>query len=149
MKSIFKFFLVSGFIAYAPLASASDIVHRFASPSFSKEGAGGYWLALHSAQMTRKKEIQTKLESDLKAKALEEKNSILNKFTTNLQSRIYSQLAQQLTENLFSGDSDSGTFELDGNTISYEKNIDQIKLSIDDGAGGLTEIIIPVAAFKF
>ena len=130
-------------------ANASDIVHKFTSPSFSKEGAGGYWLALHSAQMTRKKEIQTKLESDLKAKALEEKNSILNKFTTNLQSRIYSQLAQQLTENLFSGDSDSGTFELDGNTISYEKSLDQIKLSIDDGAGGLTEIIIPVAAFKF
>ena len=96
-------------LSMAGPANASDIVHKFSSPSFSKEGAGGYWLALHSAQMTRKKEIQTKLESDLKAKALEEKNSILNKFTTNLQSRIYSQLAQQLTENLFSGDSDSGT----------------------------------------
>lgn len=133
----------------ASSTAASDIVHKFASPSFSKEGAGGYWLALHSAEMTRKKEIQAKLESDLKAKALEEKNSILNKFTTNLQSRIYSQLAQQLTENLFSGNSNSGSFLLDGNTISYEKNFDQIKLSIDDGAGGLTEIIIPVAAFKF
>ncbi len=145
----FKILSLIVLLGVAEPANASDIVHKFASPSFSKEGTGGYWLALHSTEMTRKKEIQTKLESDLKAKALEEKNSILNKFTTNLQSRIYSQLAQQLTENLFSGDSTSGTFNLDGNTISYEKTLDQIKLSIDDGAGGLTEIIIPVAAFKF
>ena len=93
--------------------------------------------------------LQAKIESDLKVKALEIKNSILNKFTTNLQSRIYSQLAQQLTDNLFSGESDSGSFNLDGNKIDYVKTLDEISLTITDASGGTTEIVIPVASFKF
>ena len=128
---------------------ASELVHRFASPSFSKDSSGPYWLALHNTELARKKELQAKIESDLKVKALEIKNSILNKFTTNLQSRIYSQLAQQLTDNLFSGESDSGSFNLDGNKIDYVKTLDEISLTITDASGGTTEIVIPVASFKF
>ncbi len=150
--SMFKIFCAILILITTGLSSnsnASELVHRFSSPSFSKESSGPYWLALHNTELSRKKELQAKIESDLKSKALEVKNSILNKFTTNLQSRIYSQLAQQLTDNLFSGDSDSGSFNLDGNKIDYVKNLDEISLTITDAAGGKTEILIPVASFKF
>jgi hypothetical protein len=67
----------------------------------------------------------------------------------NLQSRIYSQLASQLTENLFADDSTTGTFKLDKNTITYEKNDDRVQLRITDEAGNITEIEIPLSGFSF
>jgi hypothetical protein len=68
----------------------------------------------------------------------------------NLQSRIYSQLAQQLTNNLFGEmGGQSGSFVLEGNQISYEKSDTEIKLVITDDAGNVTEIIIPTSGFKW
>lgn len=131
-------------------AYSTELVHQFKNPSFSGNGAGAQWLTIENQEFTRKKAIADKLEAELKAAALEEKNSILNRFLNNLQSRIYSQLAQQLTNNLFGAQgSDAGTFALDGNTIKYEKTDDSIKLTITDDAGNVTEIIIPTSGFKF
>jgi hypothetical protein len=130
-------------------ATASEISFQFKNPSFSGNGAGAQWLTIENQETTRKKAIEDKIEADLKAKATEEKNSILNRFMNNLQSRIYSQLASQLTDNLFSGESDSGSFKLDKNTIEYETTVDSIKLKITDEAGNVTEIEIPLSGFSF
>jgi hypothetical protein len=130
-------------------ALASEITFQFKNPSFSGNGAGAQWLTIENQETTRKKAIQDKIEADLKAKATEEKNSILNRFMNNLQSRIYSQLASQLTDNLFSSESETGTFKLDKNTIEYEKTADTIKLKITDEAGSVTEIEIPLSGFNF
>jgi glutamate synthase domain-containing protein 3 len=129
---------------------ASEIVFQFKNPSFSGQGTGAQWLTVENQEFTRKKAIRDKIEAELKAKALEEKNSILNRFMNNLQSRIYSQLAQQLTNNLFgSMGGESGEFLLEGNTIKYEKTDTEIKLVITDAAGNTTEIIIPTSGFKW
>ncbi len=129
---------------------ASELVHQFKNPSFSGVNAGAQWLTIENQETLRKKTIQDKIEADLKAKALEEKNSILNRFLNNLQSRIYSQLAQQLTNNLFGEDGgEAGEFILEGNTIKYEKTETEIKLVIIDAAGNQTEIIVPTSGFKW
>jgi glutamate synthase domain-containing protein 3 len=129
---------------------ASEIVFQFKNPSFSGQGTGAQWLTVENQEFTRKKAIRDKIEAELKAKALEEKNSILNRFMNNLQSRIYSQLAQQLTNNLFgSMGGESGEFLLEGNTIKYEKTDTEIKLVITDDTGNTTEIIIPTSGFKW
>jgi hypothetical protein len=131
-------------------AQASELVFQFKNPSFSGQNAGAQWLTIENQETTRKKAISDKIEADLKAKALEEKNSILNRFMNNLQSRIYSQLAQQLTNNLFGEmGGESGEFVLEGNTITYEKNDTEIKLVIKDDAGNVTEIVIPTSGFKW
>jgi hypothetical protein len=128
---------------------ASDIIFQFKNPSFSGNGAGAQWLTIENQETIRRKAIQDKIEADLKAKATDDKNSILNRFMNNLQSRIYSQLASQLTENLFADDSTTGTFKLDKNTITYEKNDDRVQLRITDEAGNVTEIEIPLSGFSF
>ena len=130
-------------------ARASDLTFQFKNPSFSGVGAGAQWLTIENQEFSRKKAIQDKIEADLKAKATEEKNSILNRFLNNLQSRVYSQLAQQLTTNLFINQADSGSFTLEGNTINYSKTVDGISVSITDDAGNTTEIVIPLTGFKF
>lgn len=144
-----KLLILSLLLASQP-ALASEIVFQFKNPSFSGQGAGAQWLTIENQEFTRKKAIQDKIEADLKAQALEEKNSILNRFMNNLQSRIYSQLAQQLTNNLFGEmGGQSGEFALEGNTIKYEKTDTEIKLVITDDAGNTTEIIIPTSGFKW
>jgi len=129
---------------------ASELVHQFKNPSFSGNNAGAQWLTIENQETLRKKAIQDKIEADLKAQALEEKNSILNRFLNNLQSRIYSQLAQQLTNNLFGEmGGESGEFALEGNQIKYEKTDTEIKLVIVDAQGNQTEIIVPTSGFKW
>jgi hypothetical protein len=129
---------------------ATEMVFQFKNPSFSGVNTGAQWLTIENQETLRKKAIQDKIEAELKAKALEEKNSILNRFLNNLQSRIYSQLAQQLTNNLFGQTAgDSGEFTLEGNVIKYEKTDTEIKLVIVDAQGNQTEIIVPTSGFKW
>lgn len=144
-----KAIILSLLLVSAPV-HATEIVFQFKNPSFSGNNAGAQWLTIENQETSRKKAIQDKIEADLKAQALEDKNSILNRFLNNLQSRIYSQLAQQLTNNLFgSMGGQSGMFTLEGNQIRYEKSDTEIKLTITDDAGNTTEIIIPTSGFKW
>lgn len=144
-----KLLICSTLLALSSPASAGEVVFQFKNPSFSGNGAGAQWLTIENQEYSRKKAIQDKIEAELKAKATEQKNSILNRFMNNLQSRIYSQLASQLTDNLFSGESTTGTFRLDRNLIEYEKTVDTVRLRITDEAGNVTEIEIPLSGFSF
>lgn len=129
---------------------ATDLTFQFKNPSFSGIGAGAQWLTIENQEFTRKKALQDKIEAKLKAEADAEANSILNRFMNNLQSRIYSQLAQQLTNNLFGQQgTTSGSFELDGNSITYTKDADFVTLTITDAQGNVTKITIPTSGFKF
>ena len=149
-KEVLLTLLVVLLVVVSSSASSTDLNYQFKNPSFSGVGAGAQWLTIENQEFSRKKAIQDKIEADLKAKATEEKNSILNRFVNNLQSRIYSQIAQQLTTNLFSGDTaHSGSFSLDGNKIDYTNNGDEITLVITDDAGNKTEITMPISGFKF
>ena len=142
--------LILSLLLVSQPALASEIVFGFKNPSFSGVNAGAQWLTIENQETTRKKAIVDKIEAELKAQALEEKNSILNRFMNNLQSRIYSQLAQQLTNNLFGEmGGEEGEFSLEGNSIKYKKTDTEIKLSITDDAGNTTEIIIPTSGFKW
>jgi hypothetical protein len=129
---------------------ATELVLQFKNPSFSGVNTGAQWLTIENQETMRRKAIQDKIEADLKAQALVERNSILNRFMYNLQSRIYSQLAQQLTNNLFGAmGGQSGEFALEGNQIRYEKTDTEIRLVITDDAGNVTEIIVPTSGFKW
>ena len=148
-KEVLLTLLILALVIISSSASSTDLNYQFKNPSFSGVGTGAQWLTIENQEFSRKKAIQDKIEADLKAKATEEKNSILNRFLNNLQSRVYSQLAQQLTTNLFVNQADSGSFTLEGNTINYSKTVDGISVSITDDAGNVTEIVIPLSGFKF
>lgn len=143
-----KSLLLSLLLLSSP-ATASEITFQFKNPSFSGNGAGAQWLTIDNQEAARRKTIQDKIEAELKAQATAEANSILNRFMNNLQSRIYSQLAAQLTTNLFSSKAETGSFDLDGNMINYEKTLDTIKLTITSSDGKVTEISVPLSGFSF
>ena len=72
------------------------------------------------------------------------------RFIKNLESRIYAQLSRQLVENLFGETkSESGTIELEGNTIEYISDGEYITLTVTDADGNETIITLPIGSFTF
>ena len=129
------------------LCFGSEIVFHFKSPTFNGIGYSAHQLAKEQISFNRKKSISDELEAIALQAQLAEDRSALNTFLSNVQARIYSELAKQVTEQLFSDDgAESGTFTLEGNQITWYKSADDnIVLTVADLiAGTTTEIIIPV-----
>ena len=78
-------------------------------------------------------------------------NTPLAKFISLFTSQVYAQLATQLSNNLFQagGSSNTGTFNLDGNTISYIKTGTNVQLTVVDSSGNQTVVNVPIATFAF
>lgn len=131
---------------------ATELTYGFKNPSFSGVNASSHWLTIDNQESTRVKQIADDIKAALEAKAAAAQNTILAKFINNLESRIYSQLAAQLTSNLF-GETpqNSGTFTLDGNTISYVKDPtgQTLTMTITDSNKNITTITIPLTGFTF
>ena len=78
-------------------------------------------------------------------------NTPLAKFISLFTSQVYAQLATQLSNNLFQagGTANAGTFNLDGNTISYLKTGTNVQLTVVDSSGNQTIVNVPIATFAF
>lgn len=89
-----------------------------------------------------KKAAQLRSEQDTR-------NTTMARFISNLESRVYNELARQITEKLFEGTGAqvSGTFEFNGGTISYTKSGNLIAVTIRDSSGTVTTMNVPVGDF--
>ncbi len=128
-------------------ALADELKFRFKSPSFNGVGYSAHKINLENISAARKKIIKDEIKSLEIQANLAAQRMPLNDCMTNLQPRIYSQLSKQVTEQLFADTgSDSGSFDLDGNTISWYRLADQINLTVADTDGDLTTILIPIGS---
>jgi len=128
-------------------AAADQLTFRFKSPSFNGVGYSSHKINLENISAARKKTIRDKIKSLQIQANLAAQRTPLNVFMTNLQSRIYSELSKQVTEQLFADtNNESGVFDLDGNTISWYKLANQINLTVTDTEGNLTTILIPIGS---
>ena len=141
MKYIWLLLLMSG------STMANELKFRFKSPSFTGIGYSAHKINLENISAARKKTIKDELKSLSIQANLANRRKPLNVFLTNLQSRIYSELSKQVTEQLFAETgNDSGSFDLDGNIISWYKLADKINLTVTDTDGDLTTILIPLGS---
>ena len=133
-----------------PLALfGSELVFQFKSPTFTGVGYSAHKLTLEQISFNRKKAIEDEIESAQLQAQLAEERSAVNTFLSSLQARIYSELAKQVTEQLFADDGlDTGTFSIEDSTITWYKSADdQIYLTINDLTdGSTTSIIIPIGS---
>jgi hypothetical protein len=94
-------FLVALLSVISLSASAAEITHVFNSPSFSGIGYSSHVLTINQLETQAKEKNQAKADAE-KAKAeAAAMNTPQAKFIANLESRIYSQLAKQLTDSMF------------------------------------------------
>ena len=140
-----KFFWL--LLLFCSSAIANELKFRFKSPSFNGIGYSAHKINIENISSARKKTIRDEFKSLQIQANLAAQRTPLNVFMSNLQSRIYSELSKQVTEQLFADTgTDSGSFDLDGNTISWYRVADQISLSVADTDGDLTTILIPIGS---
>jgi len=150
MARLFVWFSSLGIFLWSAIASASELKHSFRSPAFNGIGYSSHVLTIENLTHTRKAEIKAKEESARKEAEREAKNTNVNKFLANLESRIYAELSKQISEKLFGETPQtSGTLELLGNTIEYEMTDDNVKLVVAQADGSTTIVDIPIASFAF
>ena len=71
---------------------------------------------------------------------------------SNLESRIYAQISQDIATAMFNDDGSSpssGTLNFEGNIITWDKSSGDIQLGVTDIAGTTTSITIPLGDFTF
>ena len=152
--------LCSLFLLSISAVHADEQVHTFKNPSFSGIGTSAHYLTIENQEKSRRDKIRDDIEAALKAAEREEQNSTLAKFIRNLESRIYAQLSNQLVDKMFGNDetSYSGSFTLEGNTITYQRTeqcqedgvcIEVIIMTITDSEGSETVITIPIGTGGF
>ena len=138
---------------------ASELVHEFNNPAFSGNGYSNHVLSVDQLQEQRKQKKIEDAKSAAAAAERKEKNTTINKFIANVESRIYANLSKQLVDNMFGTSCDSstttcptsGTSEIEGATIYWVKDTttDIITLTITDENGNVTSMSVPIGDFVF
>ena len=142
------------------MARGESLTFGFNNPSFSGVGWSTHALSIAQLEFNRKKEVEDDAANAAAKIAREEANSILNKFLTNVESRIYAQLSKQLVDNMFGicdpgatscVTTDSGTAVVEGATITWVRDttLGTITLNIVSEDGTTTTISVPIEGFGF
>ena len=136
-------------VIYLIIATAygSDMVHSFKSPAFSGVGYSGHEITIENLARTRKQNAKDVAKAEAEQVKIQSQNTPLNNFINNLQARIYSQLAAQVTDQIFNASgSNFGIINLQGGaTVTWTKFGDMVTLYIFDPAtGNTTQIQVPV-----
>jgi len=151
-------YLIIGVLALATTAQATELVHKFGSPSFSGIGQSAHYLTIDEQERTRKEALAQKAQDALEDAQREAENTTLAKFLRNLESRIYSTLAKDISESLFNygtvptvDNPVSGEIWLEGNRLLWVNDGISITLTVEEWFDGVmissTVIVIPVGSF--
>lgn len=148
------------------IAVGAELVHSFNSPAFSGIGWSSHVLTIQQLENQAKEKNKAAAEAlEAKAKA-EAANTPTARFLANVESRIFSQLAKQMTDSLFgegatctggSSSSPCGTISNvggeNGSTITWwmttdSRGVNLINISVT-GPQGSTSMVIPANTFFF
>ena len=138
---------------------ASELVHDFKNPAFSGNGYSQHVLSVNQLEVQRKQKVFEDIKSAKAAAERAEKNTTINKFIANVESRIYANLSKQLVDNMFGESCDSstttcptsGTADIEGAQIYWVKDTttEIITLTITADDGTVTTMAVPIGDFQF
>jgi len=144
-------------------ANSAELQHSFNSPSFSGSGYSSHVLTIKQLEDQQKEKNQAKIDA-IAAKALQDAaNTPTARFLSNLESRVYAQLAKQLTDSMF-GEGAScttagvvcGTIpDLGGNSVTWKlgagSDTGMIIITIvnNSNSSQITTMKVPSGTFAF
>jgi hypothetical protein len=149
-------------IALLPLTSLAAPLadYTFKSPAFNGSGYSSHVLTIENQEYTRQKAWRDQVQAALDKAASDKQNSNLQKFLNNLESRIYAQISQNLAASMFansgscsttssSAGAPCGSFDFEGNNITWWKTTSSVIMRVTDIAGTPTQVEIPLSQFQF
>lgn len=150
MKKInLKASLLALLLVSAASAHSAELVFQFNSPSFSGIGYSSHTLTIYTQELSRKLAIAAEKKAEALKAEQDAKNTTMAKFVSNLESRVYNELARQITEKLFEGQGTQaqGSFAFNGGTITYTKTGSLLEITIKDENGNVTTMTVPIGDF--
>ncbi len=140
-------------------AQAESLNFKFGNPAFSGDGYSSHVLSIEQLQYSRDNDIKADEKSAASALERANKNTTINKFISNVESRIYANLSKQLVDNMFGTTCDSetttcptsGTANVEGSVIYWVKDATSgnITLTVTATDGAVTTLTVPVGDFVF
>ena len=147
-----KILLILFLLLYSTSLSSSEMVHSFNNPSFSGNGFSSHVLSIDQLERQREQKIIDDKEAAERQAKRDEESETINRFISNVESRIYANLSKQLVDQMF-GDTgqNTGTAEIEGATILWERDTDlgTIAITITEEDGTITTLTVPVGDFGF
>ena len=158
-----KKILVTLSLCVSASVAQAELVHQFKNPAFNGVGWSSHVLTIDSIEKSRRDAIEADRKAAISKAEAELLNTPLNRFMSLFQSQVYAQLATQLSNNLFTNkcaaadgtaipgcvNPTTGTFALDGNTVTWVKANDKVTLTVVDAKGTVTTVVVPIASFSF
>jgi hypothetical protein len=150
-------------LALIPCLASAELVHQFKNPAFNGIGWSSHALTIDSIEKSRRDSIEADRKAAIAKAETDLLNTPLNRFMSLFQSQVYAQLATQLSNNLFQNrcaaadggtipgcvNPTTGNFQLDGNTVTWTKNANNVTLTVVDVKGTVTTVTVPIASFSF
>ena len=140
-------------------AQAESLNFKFGNPAFSGDGYSSHVLSIEQLQYSRDNDIKADAKSAASALERANKNTTINRFISNVESRIYANLSKQLVDNMFGTTCDSetttcptsGTANVEGSVIYWVKDATSgnITLTVTATDGAVTTLTVPVGDFVF
>lgn len=131
--------------------------YQFKSPAFNGSGYSSHVLTIENQEYTRQKTIRDQIQAALDKAKSDAANTNMSKFLSNLESRIYAQVSQNLAAAMFKdGGSDHGTFVMskatDGTPLTWmdwSKTLEGIQVTVNQPGQPPTTILVPLGQFQF
>ena len=145
-----KLLTVLSTICLCSSVSASELTFQFGSPSFSGNGKSSHYLTIENIEKTRKDAIDAQIKADAEKVKTDAKNTAIAKFKANIESRFYTALAKQITDNVFGTDGlqqDSGTFTspIGGEVVQWTtpSGTGNVVVTVTETDGSVTTFTMP------
>ena len=119
-------------------AHGSPLVFQFHSPSFSGIGQSSHYLTIENLEKSRKQAIIDKAKAEERRLDNELKNTAIEIFRRNLESLFYTNLANQILDNIFGEDDDQ---QNDGETVIGDYKVVWTSTDDPDDVVGVTVVI--------
>ena len=154
-------------IALLPALAQAELVQQFKDPTFSGQGWASHVLTIEQMRQGAKSTLESKAASEKAAAEAAANNTPLAKFMALFTGQVYSQLATQLTNNLFKdcvagggASCTDGTFLIgELQKIHWVKLNGMVTLEVIDGKKDGTTVVwnatptqtitVPVSSFSF
>ncbi len=132
------FFAIAA-LAFVPAAGASPLVYQPVNPLFGGYTGNGPTLLSEAQAQNSFGSVSSALASAISSAT----QTPSQQFAATIQSRLLSALADQITNAIFGEDpQQSGTYTIEGTTISFDHVNGNIELTINDGTS-TTTITLP------
>ena len=157
MTRLFKCLAASIVFMVSYEANSAELTHHFNSPAFSGIGYSSHVLTIYQLEQQQKEKNKAEANA-LKAEAERtEANKPQNRFKSNLESKIYNEIATKVSQSLFNGtcSQDTGSCgniaNLGGNSVEWTVNNNMITIRITNLTDPSQDLVMtmPVATFSY